>query len=338
MSEVREVELSSIQLSKLNPRIDINPQELSELIKSIQEVGILHPIILRPLGQEKYEVVVGQRRLMAAKKLGFKTIPSVIRSLSDEEVVELNLVENIHRAELSAVEKGQSCKELMKKYPKVYPNIEAVALKIGVSGTTLRSWLKLTDAPAELQKMVAPTPKLGVPRERGKIDWDTAVSIARRVKDKGRQVEIAKAIASNPIYGRDARKVIARVVREPQKPVKTVVQEVMDTPFSLPFRLSHMQPIIDGSKMQTSRKGIPDPKVKVGAVIQAAVWEPHFADLEITSIEKKRLGQFTEEDAKREGGYTLDEFKNVWKGIHGNWNDRDLVYVIQFKRTRKNEA
>lgn len=337
MSEVREIELTKIQQSKLNPRIDVNSQELSELMESIRKVGILQPIILRLIGPEKYEVVVGQRRLIAATKLGFRTIPSIVRTLSDEEVVELNLIENIQRTELSAVEKGASCKELMKKYPSIYPSVEAIASKIGVSGTTVRSWLQLTDAPVELQKMVAPTSKLGVPRETGKIDWDTAVSIARQVKNKDRQVEIAKEIASKPIYRRDAREVISRAAKEPEKPVRTVVKEVMEAPYGLPFRLSHMQPILQNSKIQTSRKGIPDPKVKVGAVVRAAVWEPHFADLEITSIKRKRLGEFTEEDAQREGGYTLAQFKEVWIGIHGIWNDKESVYVIQFRRLMKSE-
>lgn len=92
-----------------------------------------------------------------------------------------------------------------------------------------------------------------------------------------------------------------------------------------------MQPILKGTKTQTSRKGIPDPKIKVGARIHAAIWEPRIADLLITSIERKRLADFTELDAKREGGYTLEEFKKVWENLHGNWNENEVVCVIHFK-------
>jgi ParB/RepB/Spo0J family partition protein len=334
MSAVQEIELSKIQNSKLNPRLDIDPQEIDELIQSIQTVGILQPIIVRPIGSGKFEIVVGQRRFIAANKIGMNTIPAVIHEYSDDEVVELNLVENIQRAELSAVEKGRSCKELMDKYPRLYPNIGAVASKIGVSGTTLRSWLQLVEAPLEIQKMVAPTSKIGVPRETGKIDWDTAVSITRRIDSRERQVEVAKEIASRPIYRREAREVISRAAKEPEKPVETLIREVIETPYELPFRISHMDPILNGIKTQTSRKGIPDPKVRVGAKIHAAVWEPHFAELRIISIERKRLGDFTEEDARREGGYTLEQFEEVWKNLHGEWNENESVIVIQFAKEK----
>jgi len=88
--------------------LDINPQELSELTDSISKVGLLQPIIVRPIGSERFEVVVGERRLSAAQKAGLKTVRAIVREYTDEEVVELNLIENIQRAELSAVEKGRA--------------------------------------------------------------------------------------------------------------------------------------------------------------------------------------------------------------------------------------
>jgi hypothetical protein len=95
-----------------------------------------------------------------------------------------------------------------------------------------------------------------------------------------------------------------------------------------------MKPILDGTKTQTSRTGIADPKIKEGTIVHAAVWEPHFADLRIKTIAKKRLKFFNEEDAKREGGYTLEEFKKVWKQLHGDWDGEQTVYVIYFERVR----
>ncbi len=333
MSQVTYVEIGRVRNSGLNPRLEIDPKELSELTESIRKVGILQPLTLRPMkDSNNFEIVIGQRRFMAAKQIGLKTIPAIVRNLSDDEVVELNLIENIQRAELSAVEKGRSIRDLMKKYPLTYPNIDAVSNKIGISTQTVRSWLQLVDAPIEIQKMVAPTPKIGVPREMGKIDWDTAVSITRRIENKERQVQVAKELSQKPIYRREARKVIARAAKEPERSVSSLIKEVVETPYEMPFRLSHMKPILDGAKIQTSRKGLADPKIKVGAKIHAAVWEPRFADLVVTSIERKRLGDFTEEDAKNEGGYTLKDFKDVWKNLHGEWNDFESVYVIKFKR------
>lgn len=99
-----------------------------------------------------------------------------------------------------------------------------------------------------------------------------------------------------------------------------------------------MNPILNGSKVQTSRKGLPDPKVAVGNIVHAAVWEPSFADLKILSIQKKKLGDFTEEDARREGGYTLEQFKQVWKDLHGDWNNFETVTVISFEVAKTKET
>lgn len=331
--DVREVELKKVLPNRLNPRLDFDAEELGMLSESIRDKGLLQPIIVRPVG-DRYEVVVGERRYRAARQVGLQRIPVIIRDYSDEEVIELNLIENVQRADLSAVEKGNSIKQLMERHPERFQNKAAVAKAIGISEATVSAWLELVKAPRELQSMIAPTRKIGVPRERGKIDYDTAVTITRRIKEPDRQITMAKEIARRPIYRRQARQAISKAAKEPDKPIQQILEEVVEAPYSMPFRLAHMKPILDGIKVQTSRKGIPDPRVKVGAIINGAVWEPHFADLRIVSIERKRLGDFTEEDAEREGGYTLNEFRDVWKRLHGEWKDKETVYVIHFERIK----
>jgi len=334
MSEVvKEIELKKIRPNKLNPRLDMDFELLNELAESIKQVGLLEPLIVRQLDDE-YEVVIGERRFRASQQAGLSKVPAIVREYSDDEVVELNLVENIQREDLSAVEKGNCCSLLMDKYPEKYPTIQDLSKKLGVSSNTINSWLQLVTAPKEIQRMIAPAEKIGVPRAKGKIDYDTAVTITRRIREPERQIEVAHEIAKRPIYRRTAREVIARVAKEPEKPVEEVIREVVEAPYELPFRLAHMEPILKGIKTQTTRKGIPDAKVKDDALVHASVWEPHFADLRITSIERKRLGEFTEEDAEREGGYTLEEFKEVWKSIHGDWNENESVYVIHFEKVK----
>lgn len=329
--EIKQVELKKIQPNRFNPRLNFDDKELEMLAKNIKEKGLLQPIIVRPV-DNYYEVVVGERRYKAAQRAGLKQVPVIIREYSDEEVIELNLIENVQRTDLSAVEKGKSCKLLMEKYPKKFPSKTAIAKAIGVSEATVNAWLELVKAPRELQVMIAPATKIGVPREQGKIDYDTAVTITRRIREPEKQIAIAKEIAKRPIYRRQARQIISKAAKEQDKPIEQIFKEVVEAPYALPFRLVHMKPILERTKIQTTRKGIPDPRVKVGAIVHAAIWEPHFADLRIVSINKKRLGDFTEEDAKREGGYTLDEFKNVWKTLHGEWNDNEIVYVITFEK------
>jgi uncharacterized protein YqfB (UPF0267 family) len=232
---------------------------------------------------------------------------------------------------LSAVEKGNSIKQLMQRNPEKYSSRAKVANLLDISESTLNAWLELVDAPKELKDLIAPAAKIGVPREQGKIDWDTAITITRQISEPEKQVNLAKEIAKRSVYRRQAREVISKAAKEPEKPIQEIFKEIVEAPYKMPFRLNHMNPILKGTKVQTSRKGLPDPKVTVGNIIHASVWEPHFADLKITSVQRKKLGDFTEEDAQREGGYTLEQFKKVWKELHGSWNDLESVYVINFE-------
>jgi len=328
---VSEVELKKISPNRLNPRLSMNVERLNELADSIRQMGVIEPLIVRPT-DDGYEVVVGERRYRASQQAGLQKIPVIIRDYTDEQVVELNLVENIQREDLSAVEKGNCCKQLMEKFPDKYPTQGTIARKIGVSNESISAWLRLTKVPEEMQKIIAPAEKTGVPREEGKLDYSTAVAITRRIEEPERQVEVAKEIAKSPLHREKAKQVVTIAAKEPQRPIEEVVKEVAEAPAELSFRLNHVQLILDGVKTQITKKGIPDSKIKTGAVIYAAVWEPHFADLHITSVERKRLKYFTEEDAKAEGGYTLEEFKKMWKNQYREWNENELVYIIHFEK------
>jgi len=101
---------------------------------------------------------------------------------------------------------------------------------------------------------------------------------------------------------------------------------------TLPFTKKHADDILDRVKTQTARKRI-DPRIRPGALVQAIISRKnfHFANLEIEDVYKKRLGDFDKEDAKREGGYTLEGFRKVWKQIYRRWDPDELVYVIRFK-------
>lgn len=332
MSEiVKEVELSKIRPNRLNPRLEINVERLNELAESIREVGLLEPLIVRHF-EDGYEVVVGERRYRASQQANLKTVPVIIRDYTDDQVIELNLIENIQREDLSVVEKARSCKQLRDKFPEKYPTWEKVAEKIGVSFEAVKIWVRTLSLPEEVQKLVAPRETHRVPE--GRIDYQTALHVIERIKEPEKQVEMAREIAERRIPQREAQRIIREVVREPEKSIEEVIEKIAEEPYELPFRLSHKEPILKGLKTQTSRKGIPDPKVKVGSIVHAAVWEPHFADLRVTDIERKQLKFFDEEDAKREGGYTLEEFKRIWKEIHGDWNEDEFVYVIHFEKVR----
>jgi ParB family chromosome partitioning protein len=329
--ELREVGLKEIRPNRLNPRLDINIERLNELAESIRQFGVLEPLILRPV-DDGYEVVVGERRYRAAQQAGLVTVPAVIRYYTDEQVIELNLVENVQREELTAVEKGNCCKQLLQKFPEKYKSRQEIGTRIGISPETISTWLRLTEAPEELQKLVASTEKAGVPRELGKIDYATAAAITRQIEEPEKQVEIAKEIAQRPVYGREAREVVKKIAKEPKKPIEEIIKEVTEAPVELTFRLAAAEQVLRGSKTQIIQKTAPDPRIKPGVTIKATVFEPHLMDLRIVSVERKRLKYLTEDDAKNQGDSSLEEFKKQWKTTHGEWNENDLVYIVHFQK------
>ncbi|MDH5448737.1 MAG: ParB/RepB/Spo0J family partition protein [Candidatus Bathyarchaeota archaeon] len=331
MVELKEIELSRIRPNRLNPRLGINIEKLNELADSIKQVGLLEPLIIRPIDNE-YEVVVGERRYRASQQAGLKTVPAIIRNFTDEQVIELNLIENIQREDLNAVEKGNCCKQLLTKYPEKYPSKEVIGKKIGVSSGTVNNWLKLTKAPVEIQKMITPPEKVGVPRELGKLDYSTALTITQLIEEPTRQIEVAKEIASKPVHGRKARRVIAKAAKEPEKPIEEIMEEIIEEPCELTFTAANKEPILKGLQTQITRTTPPDLEIKAGKIAYATVLEPHFADLRVISVERKRLKYFTEKDAKAEGNYTLKEFRDSWREKHGEWNENQLVYIIRFEK------
>lgn len=332
---VREIELKRIHPSKLNPRLEMNVARLGELASSIKEVGLLQPIIVRPV-EEDYEVVLGERRYRASQQAGLTKIPTIVRDYTDDEVVQLNLVENIQREELSAIEKGQVCKYLLENCADKYPSQTSVAKKIGVSAEAVSLWLHAVEiVPKEAQQYIAPSALSGEVPE-GKIDYSTAVKIGRSVEEPERQVELIRKLAEKKLPKKDRTQVIEKISTQPEKSVEQAIKEIVETPYEMQFEAVDKEPLLKGIKTQTSRTDIPNARVKTGSIVRAVVWEPNVADLRITSIERKKLKYFNDEDAKREGGYTLEQFKKVWKKTHGEWDEDQLVYVILFEKLNTN--
>jgi len=322
-----DIELRKIRPNKLNPRLEFTKEGLEELADSMKEVGVLEPIIVRPLNGDIYEIVIGERRYRAAQQAGLDTIPAIVKEYSDEYIMEINLIENVQREELTAVEKGKICSELLSKFHNKFPSKASLSRQLGIGESSIRSWLYTTEMPIEVQRRIAPKNEQGIV-PIGKVDYNTVVTISRRIKEPEKFTKIIEHIAENRIPRRIATKVTQQVLREPEKPVEKIFREVIDeAPILLPFSKIHAEQIVKRVKTQTARKS-KDPRLQKGANVRAQV--THYADLEITNVLRKKLGDFTEEDAKREGGYTLEEFKKVWINLHGNWNPEEYVYVIQF--------
>jgi len=334
LTEFRVLAIGEIQPNRLNPRLKFNKKELDELSDSIREKGLLQPLVVRPKGMA-YEVVVGERRYRASQQAGLTEVPAVIREYTDEEVIELNLVENVQRSDLSAVEKAKACNMLKEGFPDRYKTWADVAAKIGVDADSVRAWVKTLELPEEVQTMIAPRERTKVPE--GKVSYSTALDAARKIQEKPRQVEVVKKLAEEKLPQSSAREVIRKAAEEPRRPVAEVIREVESRPAELDFRMADARHILRGEKVQVSGHYSPDEmeKLKPGSLIQASIMEPHFADLKVKNRTIKKLREFTDADARMEGYVDLDGFKRAWAEANGRWDPEDMVDIVQFDLLRR---
>jgi len=143
-TEYRNVSLSLLNVSKTNPRRSFEDAALKELAESIRAQGILSPLLVRPLTENGFEIVFGERRYRAAQLAGQDTVPVRIRQMSDAEALEAQLVENLIRAEVHPMEEAQGFRALLALDEPEY-SIEQIAAKVGKSPMFVASRLKLTD-------------------------------------------------------------------------------------------------------------------------------------------------------------------------------------------------
>ena len=143
MMDVRIIETNPFQ-----PRIEFDDLAIDELSKSIQEQGIIQPLTVRKLGYDRYQLIAGERRYRAAKRAGLTHVPAYIRVANDEQMLELALVENIHREDLNAIEIAISYNRLIEECQLTQDQLSE---KVGKNRTTISNYIRLLKLPAELQ-------------------------------------------------------------------------------------------------------------------------------------------------------------------------------------------
>jgi ParB family chromosome partitioning protein len=148
---VQEISLVEIKPPKINPRRRMDVAALSELAANIRVRGVLQPILVRPFDSAGYELVCGERRWLASKEAGRKTIPARIMNLSDAEALELAVIENVQRENVHELDEALGYKALMQQDPALY-TVETIAAKVGRSPKYVYGRLKLAELTPNLQK------------------------------------------------------------------------------------------------------------------------------------------------------------------------------------------
>ena len=147
-----EVPVSAVSPNPNQPRVHFDEESLTELSASITEMGVLQPILVRPLTDGAFELIAGERRWRAAQRAGLTTIPAVIRFTDDVSSVEQALVENLHRQDLTALEEAAAFQQLLDEFGLTH---DQVATRVGKSRSAITNSLRLLGLPPAVQHLLA---------------------------------------------------------------------------------------------------------------------------------------------------------------------------------------
>ena len=199
-----EISISEIRTNPYQPRKVFDPEKLAELAESIREHGVFQPILVRK-AIEGYELVAGERRLRAAKLAELQQIPAIVVDFNDTQMMEVSLLENIQREDLSPIEEAEAFKQLVDK---VGYTQEELAKRVGKSRTYVTNSLRLLKLPYEVKEMV----------RKGELSYGQARTILS-VEGEERQKALARRAVKEGLTVRQLEKLAARkiVVRKELK-------------------------------------------------------------------------------------------------------------------------
>lgn len=209
---VKNISIDQLIASPFNVRRQVG--DVNELAASIQSIGLLQPIIIRPAAGGKYEIIAGARRVEACRELGWGKIPAVIRALTDREALVLSLSENIQQKTLDPIERSEGIRRLVDDLGKEMARsqaVEAAAKYVGVGTVAIYEWLALLRTTEGVRQMV---------RER-KIESKVAARLASLPPEK--QESVAQVLAEEDLRRADAFRVIQFVREQPSLPPEQAV-------------------------------------------------------------------------------------------------------------------
>lgn len=183
------------------PRTNFDPDDLAELVHSVREFGVLQPVVVRPLEDGRYELIMGERRTRASREAGLESIPAIIRETSDENLLRDALLENLHRSQLNPLEEASAYQQLLEDFGITQ---EELATRIGRSRPQISNTIRLLKLPVPVQQRVA-AGVLSAGHARAILSLDDAERmqhLADKIVNEDLSVRAAEAAAKSP----DARR------------------------------------------------------------------------------------------------------------------------------------
>ena len=207
--QIEKIELQKLVVNPFQPRKNFDDQTIEELAQSIKENGIIQPLVVRRKGK-KYEIVVGERRFRAAKLAHLNDIPAIVRDLSENQMMELAILENLQREDLTPIEEAEAYQSLIEKLNFTQ---EELAKKLGKSRPYITNHLRLLQLPTEVIHLI----------NDGKLTMGHGRTLLG-LKNKRRIFEIAKKVINQSLNVRQLENLVKQlneeVSRETDKPVK----------------------------------------------------------------------------------------------------------------------
>ena len=217
-AQLREVSVEDVVPNPKQPRQVFDEESLEELSHSVREFGLLQPIVVRENPGGAYELIMGERRLRAARAAGLDTVPAIVRDTTDDAMLRDALLENIHRVQLNPLEEAAAYQQLLEEFGATH---EELATKIGRSRSQVTNTIRLMKLPVKVQTRVAAgVISAGHARALlGLQDADAQDALATRIVAEGMSVRateeaVAMAAAEQPTARRRARKISAPGVEE----------------------------------------------------------------------------------------------------------------------------
>ena len=235
VSSELKVKISSVEPNRSQPRKQFDEDSLLELAESIKQYGVLQPLLVSDK-KDYYEIIAGERRWRAAKMAGIKEIPIIIKELTDQQVVEISLIENIQREDLNPIEEAMAFKRLIEEF---HLKQDEIAERVSKSRTAVTNSMRLLKLSEKVQQML--------------IDEMISAGHARAilaVTDEKAQISIATKVFDEKLSVRETEKLVKRYLEPPKQ--KTVVKNTTED--AIYESLEEKMKGIMGTKVTINRK------------------------------------------------------------------------------------
>jgi ParB family chromosome partitioning protein len=195
----QEIAIDLIEPNPYQTRRQIRPEALNELTESIKATGVVQPVVLRPLENGRFQLVAGERRWLASRRAGKPTIPAVVREISNEQAMEITIIENLQREDLNAMEQARAFERLSREFSFTQ---EQIATRTGKDRASISNFIRLLKLPQDIQDLI----------ERGDLSLGHGKALCALVSYPDQLAKAAHEVTSKSLSVRQTEELISKII------------------------------------------------------------------------------------------------------------------------------